>query len=84
MAYRKILVPVFGIPTDRLSLSSAFGIAKQFGSHVEALFVRPDPLRTAPYGGIETGIGGVAVQYAIESAIKAADAAQRPALQHQA
>jgi len=76
MSYRKILVPVFGSTHDRSAIQAAFGLAKQFGAHVEALFVRLDPVSRLPYGR-PGDISGYASQYAIEAAIKAADEAQK-------
>ena len=79
MSYRKILVPVFGTPHDRTAIDAALGLGKQFGSHVEALFVRSDPVRAVPYGYLGSDFSGYSAQYAIEAAIKASDAAQKVA-----
>lgn len=79
MSYRKILVPVFGSVNDRPALSAAFGLAQQFGAHVETLFVRLDPVRAIPYGYVGTDLSGYSAQYAIEAALKAAEAAQKSA-----
>jgi nucleotide-binding universal stress UspA family protein len=77
MSYRKILVPVFGTVNDRAALQAAFGFGRQFGAHVEALFIRLDPIRAIPYGYIGSDLSGYAAQYAIEAALKAAEAAQK-------
>jgi nucleotide-binding universal stress UspA family protein len=76
MSYRKILAPVFGSNTDETTLEQALELAKQFSAHVQALFVRIDPVSVLPleYPGV---ISGSAAQYAIEAAIKASDAAQK-------
>jgi nucleotide-binding universal stress UspA family protein len=79
MSYRKILVPVFGSVKDRPALSAAFGAGRQFGAHVEVLFVRMDPVRAIPYGFAGTDLSGYSAQYAIEAALKAAEAAQKSA-----
>jgi nucleotide-binding universal stress UspA family protein len=79
MPYRKIVVPVIGASSDKSALSAAFALAKQFGAHAEALFVRLDPVRAIPYGYIGTDVSGYSAQYAIEAAIKASDAAQKVA-----
>ena len=79
MAYRKILVPIFGSRRDQAALEGAFGLAKQFGAHVEALFVRPDPVSGPPYGYLDGDFSGYAARFAIEAAIKAGDAAQKAA-----
>jgi len=81
MSYRKILVPVFGSVNDRPAIQAAFGLGRQFGAHVEALFIRLDPVRAIPYGYVGTDLSGYSAQYAIESAIKAADEAQKIAVE---
>jgi nucleotide-binding universal stress UspA family protein len=77
MSYRKILVPVFGSANDRPAIKAAFGFGRQFGAHVEALFVRLDPIRALPYGYVGPDLSGYSAQYAIEAAIKASDEAQK-------
>lgn len=77
MPYRKILVPIVGAAGDKAALAAAFGLARQFGAHAEALFVRLDPVRAVPYGYIGTDVSGYSAQYAIEAAIKASDEAQK-------
>lgn len=79
MSYRKILVPVFGAENDAASLGAAFGFARQFDAHVEALLVRLDPVSAVPYGYFGPDLSGYAAQYAIEAAIKASDEAQNKA-----
>lgn len=79
MSYRKILVPVIGAAGDKAALAAAFGLARQFGAHAEALFVRLDPIRAVPYGYMGTDLSGYSAQYAIEAAIKASDEAQKVA-----
>jgi len=77
MSYRNILVPIFGSAHDRSALQTAFGLAKQFGAHVEALFVRPNPVSAMPY--VDGDLSGYSAGYLIEEAIKAADHAQKVA-----
>jgi nucleotide-binding universal stress UspA family protein len=79
MSYRKILVPVIGATNDKAAIAAAFSLGRQFGAHVEALFVRLDPVRAVPYGYVGTDISGYSAQYAIEAAIKASDEAQKVA-----
>jgi nucleotide-binding universal stress UspA family protein len=79
MPYRKILVPVIGTTSDKAALSAAFVLAKQFGAHVEVLFVRLDPVRAVPYGYVGGDVSGYSAQYAIEAAIRASDEAQKVA-----
>ncbi len=58
MAYRKILVPLTGGARDAHVLRAAFDVAKAFGSHVAAVYVRPDPSEVLPYlgEGISAGV----------------------------
>jgi len=42
-AVAKILLPMTGFDRDYSALSTAFGMAGHFGSHVETLFAHPDP-----------------------------------------
>ena len=79
MSYRKILVPVLGTSTDAAAIKAAFGFGRQFGAHVEVFHVRLDPVRAIPYGYVGTDMSGYSAQYAIEAAIKAAEAAQKVA-----
>jgi nucleotide-binding universal stress UspA family protein len=76
MSYRKILVPIFGTVYDQTALHTAFGLARQFGAHVEAFFVRFDPLRPPQYGYLGGDVSGYSAKYFIEAAIKAADEAE--------
>lgn len=77
MSYRKILVPVCGSVNDRPAIQSAFDLGRQFGAHVEVLFVRFHPARAGSYGYIGINGGGYAAQYMIEAAIRAAGEAQK-------
>ena len=73
MSYRKILVPLVGSDRDKQVLAAAFTVAKTFGAHVAALFVRPEPSEALPYMG--EGISGNVIQEVLDAATKAADAA---------
>lgn len=79
MSYRKILVPLTGSRGDNAALDAALLLARQFAAHVEALFIRIDPVRSMPYGYVAGDVSGYATQYAIEAAIRAADAALKQA-----
>ena len=79
MSYRKILVPVSGSVNDRSAIQSGFALGRQFGAHVEVLFVRFHPARAGAYGYIGADLSGYAAQYVIEAAIKAANEAQKMA-----
>jgi nucleotide-binding universal stress UspA family protein len=79
MSYRKILAPLVGASNDRATLAAAMHMARKHGSHVEALFVRFDPIRSIPYGYAAGDMSGHASAYAIEAALRAAEAAQKAA-----
>jgi nucleotide-binding universal stress UspA family protein len=83
MAYRKILVPLVGTARDTTVLKHGFELANTFGSHVAALFIRPDPAEVIPYLG--DGISASVVQEVIDAsreAAKAASTAARSAFEH--
>lgn len=78
MAYRKILVPLMGGTRDAHVLAAAFEVAKAFGSHVSAMFVRPDPSEVLPYlgEGISAGVIQEIMDASREAANRAAAAAR--------
>jgi nucleotide-binding universal stress UspA family protein len=43
MSYRTILMPILGDETDAYLVRPVLDLAKAFGSHVSALYVKPDP-----------------------------------------
>ncbi|NWH09309.1 MAG: universal stress protein [Alphaproteobacteria bacterium] len=71
MTFRKILSPLVGRDRDMPVLGLSLLVAKTFASHVEALFVRPDPSDVLPYMG--EGVSGAVVEQVIEAARKAAE-----------
>ena len=71
MAYRKILVPLMGTARDAQVLPAAFEVAKAFGSHVAAVFVRPDPTTVVPYLG--EGVSAGVLQEIMDASRKAAN-----------
>jgi nucleotide-binding universal stress UspA family protein len=73
MSFVKILAPLTGGTRDGVVLASAFAAAKPFGSHVVALFVRPDATEAVPFFG--DGVSATVVQEIAEAAKVAADAA---------
>ena len=80
MAYRKILVQLAGTARDATVLRHGFELATTFGSHVAAVFIRPDPAEVVPYLG--DGISASVVQEVIDAsreAAKVATAAARSA-----
>lgn len=48
---KHILVPVDGSPLDGPGLSAAFGLARHFAAHVDALHLRWDPRQSVPLAG---------------------------------
>ncbi|MBI1214042.1 MAG: hypothetical protein GC190_21480 [Alphaproteobacteria bacterium] len=74
--YRKILAPIFGSPADRTTLAVGLGLAQRFSCHLEALFVRFEPLETQPFVPLGRDMSGFAAKHFIEAAIRAADEAQ--------
>ena len=60
MSFAKILAPLTGGPRDAIVLAGAFAAAKPFNAHVEALFVRPDPVEAMPFYG--EGMSSAVVQ----------------------
>jgi nucleotide-binding universal stress UspA family protein len=77
MTFRKILAPLVGAANDGATLAAAMYLAGRHGAHVEAMFVRFDPVRSIPYGYAAGDMSGHAAAYAIEAAMRAADEAHR-------
>lgn len=77
MSYRKILVPIFGAANDRGALLAATAIARQFGAHLEVLFVRFDPFQRTTYSYLASDLSGLASKYLIEAAVRSAEEAQQ-------
>ena len=77
MAYRKILVPLTGGERDTPVLKAAFEVAKAFGGHVAALYVKPDPAEVLPYlgEGVSAGVIQEIMSAANETAKRGAAAA---------
>jgi len=48
MSFRTLLVPLFGAERDRPALDAALTVAREFDSHVDALFAAPDPREVVP------------------------------------
>ena len=51
MSIRVVLSPLFGSETDSPCLRAGLAVAKRFGAHVDALFVRIDPADAIPVIG---------------------------------
>ena len=69
MTIRVTLAPLFHISLDTRTLDAAFGIAKRFGGHVDAVFVQPDPMHTIPMVG--EGVSPDTIRQLMESAAHA-------------
>ena len=52
MGYRRLLLPLVGGANDKTALFAAFALAEGFEAHVDACFVRPDPIDTVPFLGV--------------------------------
>ena len=48
MAYRHLLVPLFGLEPDRAALDAALALSKFAGAHIVGLHAVADPLKTTP------------------------------------
>jgi nucleotide-binding universal stress UspA family protein len=75
--FAKILVPLTGAQRDQPVLAGAFAAAKLFAAHVEALFIRPDPVEAMPFYG--EGMSSAVVQEIMDVSRTAASKASRQA-----
>jgi nucleotide-binding universal stress UspA family protein len=75
--FAKILVPLTGAQRDQAVLAGAFEAARLFGAHLEALFVRPDPVEAMPFYG--EGMSSAVVQEIMDVSKTAAGKASRQA-----
>ncbi len=48
MSFNHILVPLFGLDSDRTALDAALAVAKVHHAHIQALHAVADPLKTTP------------------------------------
>lgn len=78
MSFAKVLVPLTGGDRDAGVLAGAFAAARPFQAHVEALFVRPDPVEAMPfYGeGMSSAVAQEIMDVSKGAAKKASDAAR--------
>ena len=79
MSIAKILAPVTGGPRDAIVLAGAQAAAKPFNAHVEALFVRPDPVEAMPFYG--EGMSSAVVQEIMDVSKTASGKASQAARQ---
>jgi nucleotide-binding universal stress UspA family protein len=73
MSIAKILVPLSGGRKDRVSLETAFALAKRLNAFVDAIFVHPDVREAVPMSGMPMS------PEIIQSIVAAADAARKGA-----
>ena len=48
MSFKHILVPLFGLDSDRAALDAALAVARAHQAHIQALHAVADPLKTTP------------------------------------
>jgi nucleotide-binding universal stress UspA family protein len=65
MAFRHILVPVFGYDADRVALDAALTLAKKAGAHIAALHVKVDPMESVPLM-VDVGVAATELIEAVE------------------
>jgi nucleotide-binding universal stress UspA family protein len=77
MSIVKILAPLTGGPRDEVVLAGAFAAARPFNAHVEALFVKPDPVEAMPFYG--EGMSSAVVQEIMDASKSAVGKASQSA-----
>jgi len=65
MAFRHILVPVFGYDADRGALDAALVLAKKSGAHIAALHIKVDPMESVPLM-VDVGVAATELIEAVE------------------
>jgi nucleotide-binding universal stress UspA family protein len=65
MAFRHILVPVFGYDADRTALDAALVLAKKSGAHIQALHIKVDPMESVPLM-VDVGVAATELIEAVE------------------
>ncbi|HVZ00681.1 MAG TPA: universal stress protein [Dongiaceae bacterium] len=65
MAFRHILVPVFGYDADRVALDAALVLAKKSGAHIQALHIKVDPMESVPLM-VDVGVAATELIEAVE------------------
>lgn len=60
MSFRTLLAPLLGLDRDAAAMSAALTVAREFDSHVEALFTSPDPRETVPL--LAEGMSGAVIE----------------------
>ena len=65
MAFRHILVPIFGYEADRTALEAALILAKKSGAHIQALHIKVDPMESVPLM-VDVGVAATELIEAVE------------------
>ena len=70
MSFKHVLVPLFGLDSDRSALDAALAVARGHNAHIQALHAVADPLKTTP---LMVDVG-VAIAEVVAAAERHADA----------
>jgi nucleotide-binding universal stress UspA family protein len=65
MAFKHILVPVFGYDADRTALNAALTLAKRGGAHISARHIKVDPMESVPLM-VDVGVAATELIEAVE------------------
>jgi nucleotide-binding universal stress UspA family protein len=65
MAFKHILVPVFGYDADRAALDAALTLAKRGGAHISARHIKVDPMESVPLM-VDVGVAATELIEAVE------------------
>jgi nucleotide-binding universal stress UspA family protein len=65
MAFKHILVPVFGYDADRTALDAALTLAKRGGAHISARHIKVDPMESVPLM-VDVGVAATELIEAVE------------------
>ena len=65
MAFKHILVPLFGYDADRTALDAALTLAKQDGAHISARHIKVDPMESVPLM-VDVGVAATELIEAVE------------------
>src|SRR5690242_14739012 len=76
MSFKHILVPLFGLDSDRAALDAALAIARVHQAHIQALHAVADPLKTTPLM-VDVGVAIAEVVAAAERHAEARSAQAR-------
>jgi nucleotide-binding universal stress UspA family protein len=68
---KSMLVPLVGLPSDKIALQTAHAVASLFAAHIGGLHVRPDPVKIAlQSAGYDMGTGAAAITPEIVEALR--------------